>query len=350
MGKIKIAIIGLGNCASSLIQGLKYYSNHSDGLWHFKVGGYKVEDIELVAAFDVDPKKVGKDVIEAIGYNNAPKKVELDRLNIEVKPGLIKDPLPLALRELKELKVNYESKIMDELKSNKVDLVLNCICSGMDETSKIYAGLSLDANCSFINITPSRIAKDPLLAMNYENGKLCLVGDDLISQLGGTAFHKGLMKLLNSRGLKVVKSYQLDVGGGPETLNTMDEELKMRKREIKTKSIKKELDYDINLTTGTTEYVEFMGNNRTSYFWIEAKGYLGSSVKIDIYLKTNDSENAGNILLDVIRATKYAKDREIYGAVNEICSYGFKDPPFPKGIEEAYQVFSSKFLTCEIDK
>ncbi|GBC75128.1 Inositol-3-phosphate synthase [archaeon HR06] len=200
------------------------------------------------------------------------------------------------------------------------------------------------ANCSFINTTPSFIAKDFNLNQEYERAKLCLIGDDLMSQLGGTAFHRGLISFLNKRGIKVINSYQLDVGGGSETLNTMDEEIRMKKKKIKANSILKELNYGINLVTGTTEYVEFMGNNRTSYFWIEGRGYLGSSIKIDIYLKSNDSENAGNILLDVIRATKRAKDMGLYGAVKEICAYGFKDPPFPLTLEEAYNLFSLKFL------
>jgi len=171
-----------------------------------------------------------------------------------------------------------------------------------------------------------------------------VAGDDLLSQLGGTALHKGLLSFLSRRGIRVEKSYQLDVGGGTETLNTIDEHVKNAKRSDQKGAISVEVPYEFQTVAGTTDYVEYMGNRRSSYLWIVSEGFLGSEFKIDICLKTDDGANAGNILLDLIRAVKAARDRGLLGAHEAICSYGFKRPPSQLRLEDAYRRFREEFL------
>jgi myo-inositol-1-phosphate synthase len=194
-----------------------------------------------------------------------------------------------------------------------------------------------------VNGTPSEIACDNNLVRKYQNSQLVIAGDDILSQFGGTAFHKGILDFMNSRGLAIEKSYQLDVGGGSETLNTIDENIKMEKRNIKTESISEEVPYKFETVAGTTDYVDYMGNNRTSYFWIKARSFFDSDVKIDIYLRTNDAANAGNVLLDIIRAVIKSKSERRFGAPREICDYGFKKLPKPALLRRAREEFLTRY-------
>ncbi|MFQ6135129.1 MAG: L-myo-inositol-1-phosphate synthase, partial [Nitrososphaerales archaeon] len=214
----------------------------------------------------------------------------------------------------------------------------------LNKTSRAYAEAALQAGCSFINCTPSPIAGDPGLVSAFEDEELLVVGDDLMSQFGGTVFHKGVLEFMVGRGVKAVKSYQLDVGGGAETLNTIDEKNKAVKRDVKTSAIAVEVPYEMEIVTGTTEYVDYMGNDRTSYYWISGEGFLGSQIRVDIYLRSSDGPNAANILLDTVRSVQVSKERGRYGAPNEICAYGFKRPPTLIRLDEAYRRFSETYL------
>ncbi len=348
--RIRIAIAGVGNCASVLIQGLQYYGKDDTlpGLWHRVVGGFRVSDIEIVEAFDIDSNKVGLDLTEAIFMppNNVAKYVNLKSFGVKVREGILLDRLSPYLKQAINLS-NNEVSIEDIAKiliEGKVDIFVNLISSGMDKSSYAYAKAALQAKCSFINCTPSPIISNEELVKGFEDSKLVLIGDDLMSQFGGTVFHKGILSFMHKRGVKVLKSYQLDVGGGLETLNTIDEEIKANKRILKTNAIISEIPYEFESVAGTTDYVDYLGNNRVSYFWIEGEGFLGSPIKIDIYLKTRDGPNAGNILLDVIRAVQFARRNGYYGLVNEICNYGFKRSPKIMNLDESYQRFKEIYL------
>ena len=336
---IKVAIIGVGNVASTLVQSL--YSRKVEGVWHPRIGGYRREDIELVSAFDIDRKKIGKDLSDAIFTtpNVSPKFVEVKKTGIPVQAGMLFDDVPKHLSEDAAGSETFD----DLLRESKPDIALNLIPSGMQDTSSEYAACALRAKCSFVNATPAKIATDKAIRSKFSSSKLLVVGDDLMSQFGGTAFHKGILDFMNGRGLRIEKSYQLDVGGGNETLNTINERVRAEKRDIKTDIISEEVPYKFKTMAGTTDYVDYMGNNRTSYFWIAAKSFFDSDVQIDVYLRTNDGANAGNVLLDVVRAVAKSQRSHHYGAQREICDYGFKKLPKPVLLHQAHAEFMKKY-------
>ena len=336
---IRIALIGVGNVASAFVQMI--YAGDVKGIWHERIGGYERTDLKIVGAFDIDARKAGHDLSEAIFAepNVTPRFSEVGQTGIVVQPGIANYEIPKHI-----VGTPVKSEDFGELlKACQADVVLNLIPSGMHETSYQYAEAALRAGCSFVNATPSSVATDSALTKRFENAGLVIVGDDLLSQFGGTAFHKGILDFMNSRGIRVEKSYQLDVGGGSETLNTINEEIKLDKREIKTGSISEEIPYKFETVAGTTDYVDYMGNNRTSYFWIQAKTLFESDIKIDVYLRTNDGANAGNVLLDVTRAVSKAKNQRRYGSPQEICDYGFKKPSRPALLRKAHEEFFSRY-------
>ncbi|MCS7138556.1 MAG: inositol-3-phosphate synthase [Crenarchaeota archaeon] len=346
-GKIRVAFIGIGNSASTTIQGLFYYSSgrENSGLWHPLVGGYGVGDIEVVAALDIDSRKVGKDLSEAIFSepNVVEKRCEVPRTSVIVEKGLLEDELNPYLASKLEVSKQDKNGVVECLKKSDVDVVVNTISSGLDKSSIAYANAACEAGASFVNATPTSIATDPSIIEAFKKRGVIVVGDDLMSQLGGTALHRGLVYFLKSRGIKPIRSYQLDVGGGLETLNTMYEDLRDFKKQVKTSSIGEEINEGWEVVSGTTDYVDFLGNNRVTYLQFNAIGFMGSSITINVSLRSNDGMNASNIILDVIRAVKKASEDGLIGNVNEISNYGFKKTLEKKRIQEATMAFESKY-------
>ena len=343
---VKIAIVGVGNCASVFVQGLKFYSGgERRGLWHPNVAGLKPKDLQVVSAFDVDSRKTGLELSKAIFSppNVARQYVKVPRGKIMVEPGISKGDAAPHLRSIKLVRAGID-EVVKKLEDSGADLLLNLISSGSVASSEEYARSALKAGCGFINCTPSLVLRNNKLVADYQKAKLPLIGDDLMSQFGGTVFHRGLLSLMSRRGVKVSKSYQLDVGGGSETLNTIDEGIKMAKREVKTNTVASEVPYKFETIAGTTDYVDYMGNDRTSYFWFEGSTFMGSGVSVDIYLRTSDGANAGNVLFDVIRAAYRCKQIRKTGTVGEICAYGFKSPPKPMHYDEAYNKFAALYI------
>jgi myo-inositol-1-phosphate synthase len=338
--KIKIAIFGVGNVASALVQSV--YAKKIPGLWHKRVGGRGFNEFEIVAAFDVDKRKIGQDLADAIFQppNVGPKYSNVPKTKVTVKTGIVKDTPPKHIAE----NVVSTDSIVKDLRESGAVIALSLIPSGMPKTSLAYARQCLAAGVSFINTTPSVVAVKSDLQKKFKKAKLVLAGDDLMSQFGGTAFHKGILDFINSRGIEIEKSYQLDVGGGNETLNTISEDVKFEKRDIKTEAIAAEVPYKFSTVAGTTDYVDYMGNNRTSYFWIAAKGTFDSNVEIDVYLRTNDGANAVNVLLDVIRAVAYSLKRKEFGSIQEINDYGFKKLQRPVLLRKAHADFNKKYV------
>ncbi len=340
MAKIKVAIIGIGNVAAAFVQSI--YTKKMLGTWHEKVGGFNSTDIQIVAAYDIDKQKIGLDLSEAIFRrpNVGPQFSKIPRTNVTVKPGIIKDSAPAHIAE----NVLAADSIADDLGESRAVIALNLIPSGMQKTSIAYANECLAAGVSFVNATPSLVACKADFQRKFKKARLVLAGDDLMSQFGGTAFHKGILDFINSRGIKVEKSYQLDVGGGNETLNTISEGIKIEKRDIKTNSIAAEIPYKFDTVAGTTDYVDYMANNRTSYFWIGARGAFGADVGIDVYLRTNDGANAVNVLLDVVRAVAHSLKRKQFGSPEQINDYGFKKLAKPVLLHEAHKEFNKKYV------
>ncbi len=344
---VKVGIAGVGNSTSTLIQGIRHYSQGKTtaGLWHPRVGGLTVKDIEVVAAFDLDSRKVGIDLSEAIFTkpNVGRKYLDVPKLGIEVQPGISKGDVPPHLANQK-LALSTTDRLSKTLARSGATLLVNLISSGTEKSSLEYANAALEAGCSFVNCTPNLLVSRPTLSNKFAKAKLCLAGDDLMSQFGGTIFHKGLLSLMVKRGVKISKSYQLDVGGGSETFNTIDEEIKVAKRKLKTSAVAQEVPYQFETVAGTTDFVDYMGNDRTSYFWFDGSGFLDSRMGVDVYLRSSDGANAGNVLLDVIRALSAAGRSGRYGTIGEVCAYGFKSPPSRVNFDEAYSKFSAKFL------
>ena len=343
---VKIAIAGVGNCASVFIQGLKFYSgDERKGLWHPNVAGLKPKDLQVVAAFDVDSRKVGLELSKAIFAppNVARRYLSIPKGKVTVDAGVSKGDAAPHLEGVRLEKTSSED-VSKRLEEAGADILVNMISSGSNPSSIEYARAALRAKCTYINCTPSLTLKDNRLVADFQRAKLPLIGDDLMSQFGGTVFHKGLLGLMVRRGVKISKSYQLDVGGGSETMNTINETIKMAKRDVKTSAVASEVPYKFETVAGTTDFVDYMGNERTSYFWFEGSNFMDSDISVDIYLRSSDGANAGNVLLDVIRATYRCMKVGKLGTVGEICAYGFKSPPKQMHYDEALTKFSALYV------
>lgn len=335
MDDIKVAIIGVGNVASALVQGVEFYKNAKDdektiGIAHPDFAGFHVKDIRFVAAFDVADTKVGFDLADAIFAkpNNVMKFSEVPKTGIKVLRGPLLDGVDDMLKALVKVTAKAEANVAQELKKSDAEIVINLLPGSAEEATKHYADVALKAGCAFINGTPIQIASNLEWNKKYEKAGLPLVGDDIQDQLGSTVLHRNILQLLVSRGVKVDKSYQLDVGGGAESLDSHYRG-RMRKRGVKSEAISQDLPYDAPLVAGSSDYVEFMDNSRDSYFYINGRQFGGAPIKIDIRMEVTDGPNAGPILLDAIRGTKLALKRGISGSLESISAYGFKMPPTP---------------------
>jgi myo-inositol-1-phosphate synthase len=342
MPKVKVALIGVGNCASSFIQGIQYYAKSADqvGLRNPQLAGLSPQDIQVVAAFDVDARKVGKDLSEAIFAkpNNAPKVCDVPALGVKVAKSPLLDGVGDSAQALVQISKDQDANVAEVLKAAGAEVALNLLPSGAAKASQFYAEQALAAGCAFVNATPNFIASDPMWAKKFEAAKLPLIGDDLVDQVGSTALHKTLLKLLSDNGVKIDETYQLDVGGGTESVDTMDR-TRDAKRQIKTETVAAAIPYKAQVVAGSTDYVDFLQNKRDSYFWISGVYFCNAPMKIDLKFQTVDAPNAGSVLFDVVRATKLALSRKVAGAVEPICAYGFKRPPKIVSLQAAEEEF-----------
>ncbi len=349
MPKVKVALIGVGNCASAFIQGVQYYQKFSKpeefvGLRNPVLAGLSPKDIAVVAAFDVDERKVGKDLSEAIFAkpNNAPKVADVPATGVKVSKGPLLDGLGKSSEAIVQVSNVPDSNVVKVLKDAGAEVMIDLLPSGAAKASEWYAEQALAAGCAFVNATPNFIASDEAWAKRFADAKLPLVGDDLIDQVGSTALHKTLLKLLSDNGVKIDETYQLDVGGGTESVDTMDR-TRDAKRQIKTETVAASLPYKAEVVAGSTDYVDFLQNKRDSYFWISGVYFLNAPMKIDLKFQTVDAPNAGSVLFDVVRAMKLALGKKLKGALEPVCAYGFKHPPQIVPLEVADSEFA-KFI------
>jgi len=345
LSKIKVALAGVGNCASALLQGIQYYANCEKegeciGLRYLSLGGFYPKDIQIVAAFDIDNRKVGKDLSEAIFSqpNNAPKIVDVPPYFVGVQKGLVLDGVGEYTKNIVQVSNQPEVNVTRVLKESDAEILLNLLPSGAVKASEWYAEQALGAGCAFVNATPAFIASDATWIKRFEDAGLPLVGDDLIDQVGATTLHKTLLKLLSMHGVRITETYQLDVGGGTESLDTL-ERTRDIKRTVKTKSVEAALPYKAEVVAGSMDYVDFLENRRDSYFWIKGLYFCNTQMQIDVKLSTVDAPNAGSVLFDVIRAMKIALNKKMKGAILPICAYAFKHPPQSTSLEAAEQIF-----------
>jgi len=334
---IRVAIAGLGNCASALVQGVEYYKDSAGeskvpGLMHMNFGGYHVRDIKFVATFEVDKRKIGKDLGEAIfmGPNCCAKFAEVPRLNVKVLPGPILDGVALHMREPFQI---YDEKevepvnVSNALREAEANMLVNFLPVGSYEATRNYAQAAIDAGCAFVNCIPEFIASNEEWSKRFREKQLPVAGDDVKSQLGATILHRNLIKLCVDRGVEVEETYQLNLGGNTDFQNMTIEERLKTKRISKTEAVTSLVPYKVPTRIGPSDYVPFLGDKKICYVFIKGKKFGNQPVTIKAKLEVEDSPNSAGVVIDVIRAVKLALDRRISGPLTSISSYAFKHPP-----------------------
>ncbi len=337
MGKIKIAIFGTGNSASYLCRGI-----YQKGIkpWHTLVAGHSIGDIEVVGAFDLDEKKVDQSLSSVIEYETG-FKVQVPE--VQVGGSILLDDLGREIKKLINPVKISERALIDKLAAEQPSVIVNLISAGLQSTSKRLAEIALEVDASYINCTPASVVSDKKLVDAFKQKGRVIIGDDLQSQLGGTWLHRTLLHAFRRWGGHVTKSYQLDVGGSRETLNTLDENIREVKKGIKSNAVNQE-DRDTQVVTGTTDYIPFLKDGRVSNLYLEIEGPMGEKFTLDGEYKTFDGVNATNTLLDVIRAVDGAMEEGKAGAVDQIINYGFKNTINPVSMESALEDFENMFL------
>jgi myo-inositol-1-phosphate synthase len=331
LGKIRVAIAGVGNCASAIVQGVQYYSRKGpdDGLTYWKVGGYTPEDIEFVAAFDVNAKKVGKDLSQAIFQppNNTVKITDVPKLGVKVSKGPVLDGIGKYLKEVVPIARLPDKNVVDELDRSGADVLVNYLPVGSTAATHSYGEAALQAGTAFVNAIPVFVASDPRWAERFAKAKLPVAGDDVMSQVGATVLHKTLVKMAIDRGVKVDETYQLNIGGDTDFLNMLEESRLKDKRESKTSAVRAMSPYEVPTRIGPSDYVPFLDNDKVCYIWLKGRYFGGSVVKVDVKLHVVDAYDSGGVMVDAIRGTKLALDRGVGGQLTSLSAFCFKHPP-----------------------
>ena len=359
MGSIRVAIVGVGNCASSLVQGVHYYRDADPtqtvpGLMHVTFGDYHVRDVEFVAAFDVDDKKVGKDLAEAINAseNNTIKIADVPTSGVTVQRGVTLDGLAKYYRETIDecaaQPVDVVAALRDEvgtrdstaefvvpaLRDAKVDVLVSYLPVGTENADKFYAQCAIDAGVAFVNALPVFIASDPEWAAKFEEAGVPVIGDDIKSQVGATITHRVMAKLFEDRGVTLDRTYQLNVGGNMDFKNMLERERLESKKVSKTQAVTSNLEgslsgkiHDKNVHIGPSDYVAWLDDRKWAYVRLEGRAFGDAPLNLEYKLEVWDSPNSAGIIIDAIRAAKIAKDRGIGGALLSASSYLMKSPP-----------------------
>ncbi len=340
MDKIRVAIIGAGNCASALIQGVHYYRNAKEtdfipGIMHVNLGGYHIRDIEFVAAFDIDKKKVGKDLSKAIFTypNNTTKFSDVPHLNVKVSRGMTHDGLGKYLSQIIKKAPGATSDVVGILKETKTDVVINYLPVGSEEATKWYVELVLEAGCAFINCIPVFIASEKYWQKRFEKKNLPIIGDDIKSQVGATILHRTLTNLYLDRGMPIERTYQLNTGGNTDFLNMLERERLASKKISKTNAVTSQIrarGLDIhpdNVHVGPSDYVPWQKDNKICFLRIESRHFGDVPTYLDCRLSVEDSPNSAGVVIDAIRCCKLALDNKLSGALYGPSSYFMKTPP-----------------------
>ena len=337
MGTVRVAIVGVGNCASSLVQGVHFYrdadaSSTVPGLMHVQFGDYHVRDIEFVAAFDVDGKKVGLDVSEAIGAseNNTIKICDVPPLGVTVQRGHTLDGLGKYYRETITESDEEPVDVVEVLRDKKVDVLISYLPVGSEQADKFYAQCALDAKVAFVNALPVFIASDPVWAKKFTDAGVPIVGDDIKSQVGATITHRVLAKLFEDRGVILDRTYQLNVGGNMDFKNMLERERLESKKISKTQAVTSNLQHDLgsrNVHIGPSDYVQWLDDRKWAYVRLEGRAFGEVPLNLEYKLEVWDSPNSAGIIIDALRAAKIAKDRGIGGPILSAASYFMKSPP-----------------------
>jgi len=335
--EIRVAIVGVGNSASALIQGIEYYKNAKEeanvpGLMHVNFGGYHIRDVRFVGAFDVNKNKIGKDLAEAIFTepNCVVKFANVPPLGVKISSGPILDGVAEHMKKTFNIYDENETKtadVVEILKETKTEILVNYLPVGSWKATRFYAQAALGAGCAFINCMPEFIASDKQWSEKFEEKGLPVAGDDVKSQLGATILHRNLVRLCVDRGVIVDETYQLNLGGDTDFQNMTVEERLKTKRISKTEAVKSLVPYDLPTRIGPSDYVPFLENRKICYLWLKGRKFGDRPLTLTVKLEVEDSPNSAGVVIDVIRAVKLALDRRISGPLISVSSYAFKHPP-----------------------
>ena len=349
MGSVRVAVVGVGNCATSLIQGVEYYkdadpSGSVPGLMHVVFGDYHVKDVEFVAAFDVDDKKVGKDLSEAINAseNNTIKIADVPTLGVEVMRGPTLDGLGKYYRLTIEESAADPVDVVQALRDAEVDVVVSYLPVGSEEADKFYAQCCIDAGVAFVNALPVFIASDPEWAEKFRSAGVPIVGDDIKSQVGATITHRVMARLFEDRGVTLDRTYQLNVGGNMDFKNMLERERLESKKVSKTQAVTSNLHGslsnvgadDRNVHIGPSDYVAWLDDRKWAYVRLEGRAFGDVPLNLEYKLEVWDSPNSAGIIIDAVRAAKIAKDRGIGGPILSASAYLMKSPPVQMADDE----------------
>jgi len=345
MGKINVAIIGVGNCACSLVQGIHYYRKTKEGesvpgLMHINLGGYQISNINFVAAVDVDKNKVGKDLAEAIFTppNNTLKFCDVPNTGVKVTRGMTHDGLGKYLSQIVKKSSGSTANIVGILKETKTDVVVNFLPVGSEEATKWYIEQVLAAGCGLINCIPVFIAREPYWYKRFAETGLPVIGDDIKSQVGATITHRVLTRLFRDRGVKLERTYQLNFGGNTDFYNMLERERLESKKISKTNAVTSQLDYEIdpeNIYIGPSDYVPWLADRKFCYIKMEGRTFGDVPLNLELKMEVWDSPNSAGVVIDAIRCCKLAMDRGLAGTIVAPSAYFMKSPPIQYSDDEA---------------
>ncbi|MEO3873171.1 inositol-3-phosphate synthase [Nonomuraea sp. B12E4] len=359
MGSVRVAIVGVGNCASSLVQGVHYYKDADPeirvpGLMHVKFGDYHVGDVEFVAAFDVDAKKVGRDLSEAIvaSENNTIKITDVPPTGVTVQRGHTFDGLGEYYREIIEESDEAPVDVVQVLRDNRVDVLVSYLPVGSEEADRFYAQCALDAKVAFVNALPVFIASDPEWAAKFTEAGVPIVGDDIKSQVGATITHRVLAKLFEDRGVELLRTYQLNVGGNMDFMNMLERQRLLSKKISKTQSVTSQIPHEMakaDVHIGPSDHVPWLDDRKLAFVRLEGRSFGDTPLTLEYKLEVWDSPNSAGIIIDAVRAAKIALDRGIGGPILSASSYFMKSPPKQFSDDEARDSVE-KFIRGEVER
>jgi myo-inositol-1-phosphate synthase len=358
-GDIRVAIVGVGNCANSLVQGVTYYKDAAldqeiPGLMHAVVGGYHINSIKFVAAFDVDAKKVGLDLADAIwaSENNTIKFSDVAKTGIPVQRGVTHDGLGKYYKETIQESTESPVDVVAALKEEQVDVLICYLPVGSEDAAKYYAQCAIDAGCAFVNALPVFIASDPVWAKKFEDAGLPIVGDDIKSQVGATITHRIMAKLFQDRGVHLDRTYQLNVGGNMDFKNMLERDRLESKKISKTNSVTSQLDHDMgakNVHIGPSDYIPWLDDRKWAYVRLEGRAFGDVPLNLEYKLEVWDSPNSAGVIIDALRCAKIGLDRKIGGALLSPSSYFMKTPPVQYTDEQAH-IKVEDFISGKLDR
>ncbi|MBN1152578.1 MAG: inositol-3-phosphate synthase [Dehalococcoidia bacterium] len=347
MGSVNVAIIGVGNCASSLVQGVHYYRDAREddfvpGLMHVNLGGYHISDINFVAAFDIDKNKVGKDLGKAIYTlpNNTFKFCDVPKTGVKVERGMTHDGLGKYLSQIIEKAPGPTADIVGILKETKTDVVVNYLPVGSEEATKWYVEQVLAAGCGLVNCIPVFIGREAYWQKRFAERGVPVIGDDIKSQVGATITHRVMTRLFRDRGVKLERTYQLNFGGNTDFMNMLERERLESKKISKTNAVTSQLDYDMgpdNVHVGPSDYVPWLLDRKFCHVRMEGRTFGDVPLLLEMKLEVWDSPNSAGVVIDAIRCCKLALDRGLSGTIVGPASYFMKSPPIQFSDDEAHR-------------